>query len=259
MALTPIESVRCAADWPIPSCGRSAVAIGMWPVNWASRPACRADRRELTEPDPAVDGGRSGRGVLVVGVGPLEDPDVAPGDAHVEGAHADGPGTSGGAAAWRTISGAVTSRSIVPAAHRRPSWCTSTARAVKVRPTLSSESSKRSGRPASAPRRNTWWPRPRGAPAPGVRQRRSPGRASGCPRRLAVGRRCGRRRRRRAAPSGCTSSNSTRCVASPQVGKRLAAICVVVARGRRRAPRPAPGPCRSGRDPATTRDRGQRS
>ena len=57
------------------------------------------------------------------------------------------------------------------------------------------------------------------------------------------GRRCGPRRRRRARRRACTSSSSTRCVASPQVGKRLA---VTLARrrqrGRRRAPRPAPGP-----------------
>ena len=112
----------------------------------------------------------------------------------------------------------------MPAAHRRPSWSTSTVRAGER--TARAQLGELEAQAAGRRRRRAgtaWWPTPRGAPARGVRPRRWPGRASGCPRRPGGDRRCGRRATKASSPSGCTSSRSTRSLASPQVGKRLTA------------------------------------
>ena len=70
MALMAVDSVTWAWSCPMPAWGRSAAAIDMCPVNWASSPAWMGGVvGHLAEADPGVEHGWPDRRVGVAGVG----------------------------------------------------------------------------------------------------------------------------------------------------------------------------------------------
>ena len=109
----------------------------------------------VAEADPRVEHRGSDRRVGITGVGVVDDAQVAAGDRHVVRLDSYGPATSGAGSAWRITSGAVTSRSTVPAAQVRPPCVARTPRAVNVRPLEMVSSSIAYGAPASAARVKT--------------------------------------------------------------------------------------------------------